>query len=257
MTYWDIVILSVVEGVTEFLPISSTGHLIIVGKLLGLPASAFVSSFNIAIQFGAISAVLILYGRRLVAAPALGAKVLMAFLPTAVIGFAAYSLVKNLLLHSLMVMAAALFFGGGLMIVFERWYGRRPRPARVLDQLTYQQAFWLGLCQAASIIPGVSRAASTILGGLWLGLSRSAIVEFSFLLAIPTMLAATGYDLYRSAGAFAAADWFRLSLGFILSLIAALVAVKWLLNFIRRHDFTVFGVYRMFLAGLIWWLLLF
>lgn len=252
----DVIILSLVEGVTEFLPVSSTGHLIILSKWLNLDYSAFTSSFNIAIQLGAILAVVVLYGRRLWQSPKLWLKVGLAFIPTAVIGLGAYSLVKNYLLHSLTITALALGLGGVLIIWFEYWYKRHRHVDVNFNQLTYQQAFWLGLAQALAIVPGVSRSGATILAGLWMGLPRVTVVEFSFLLAIPTMTAATGYDLYKSAGDFKTGEWPLLILGFVLSFATAWVTVKWLLKFIKTHDFTVFGAYRVGLAVLLWWLLL-
>lgn len=256
MTVWEAIILGLVEGLTEFLPVSSTGHLIIAAKLLNLPATAFSASFMIAIQLGAILAVTCLYGERLYKERATAFKVGVAFLPTALIGVVVYPLVKNVLLGSLWVTVIALAFGGLIMIGLERWY-RRSRPVgRELSLLTYREAWWLGLAQAVSMIPGVSRAGATIMAGLYLGLSRPAVVEFTFLLALPTMLSATMYDLYRSAGSFRLTEWPLLAIGFVVSFGAALVAVQWLLRFIKTHDFTAFGFYRIGLALFVWWLLL-
>lgn len=256
MNFLNVLILSLVEGVTEFLPISSTGHLIVVSRFLNLETTTFLTSFNLAIQLGAIGAVVVLYGRRLLRDKDLWKKVLVAFIPTGIIGLTLYKFIKSYLLGSVGVVAWALGLGGLGIILFEIWYKRRRRVSENLEQITYKQALYLGLAQSVSIIPGVSRAGATILGGLALGLPRSLVVEFSFLLAIPTMAAATGYDLYKSAGAFTAGDWDWLLLGFVFSFAAAWVTIKWLLNFIKTHDFTVFGSYRVLVALLIWWLLL-
>ncbi len=256
MNFLDVLILSLVEGVTEFLPISSTGHLIVVSRFLNLESTTFLTSFNLAIQLGAIGAVVALYGRRLLKDQDLAKKVLVAFIPTGVIGLIFYQVIKSYLLGSVGVVVWSLGLGGLVIILFEMWYKRRARIRDDLKHLTYQHAFYLGLAQAVSIIPGVSRSGATILGGLALGLPRSLVVEFSFLLAIPTMVAATGYDLYKSADAFSTNDWHWLILGFGLSWAAAWVTIKWLLNFIKTHDFTVFGSYRVLVAVVIWWLLL-
>ena len=146
--------------------------------------------------------------------------------------------------------------GGVLIILFERWYKKQLTISANFNELTYTQALWLGLAQALAIVPGVSRSGATIIAGLYMGLPRVAVVEFSFLLAIPTMLAATLYDLYKSAGSFVADDWSLLLFGFAVSYLTAWVTVKWLMKFIKTHDFTAFGVYRVLLAVLLWWLLL-
>lgn len=256
MSWLDAIILGLIEGITEFLPISSTGHLILASHLLKLESTTFLTSFQIAIQLGAILAVVVLYGRRLINNPTLISKVLMAFIPTAVIGLALYQVIKTFLLTKSVVVAVALGFGGVFIIAFEAWYKRRPGAKRGVESLSYQDAFWLGLAQSVSIIPGISRAAATILGGLALGLTRTAVVEFSFLLAIPTMAAATAYDLYRSASSFSSSDFVALAIGFVVAFFSAVVAIRWLLKFIQTHDFTAFGVYRILVALAVWWFLL-
>lgn len=256
MDFFSVLILSLVEGVTEFLPVSSTGHLIVVSRFLNLPPTTFLSSFNLAIQLGAIGAVVALYGRRLLKEGELWKKVAVAFIPTGLIGFTLYKLIKGYLLGSVGVVVWALALGGVGIILFEKWYKRHRQIREDLNHITYKQAFYLGLAQAAAIIPGVSRSGATIIGGLAMGLPRSLVVEFSFLLAIPTMAAAVGYDLLKSAGSFNAGDWHWLLLGFSLSFAAAWVTIKWLLNFIKNHDFTIFGTYRVLAALIIWWLLL-
>ena len=256
MTWIHALILGLVEGVTEFLPVSSTGHLILTSSLLGLPPSTFLTSFEIAIQLGAILAVVVLYFKRLMHSPTLLAKVGAAFIPTGIVGFALYHFIKGFLLTQSIVVVIALIAGGILMIIFEAWYRRRPGAKREMDSLSYLDAFWLGLAQALAVIPGVSRSAATILGGLALGLSRTAVVEFSFLLAIPTMVAATAYDLYKSGASFSEANYMLIAVGFVVSFLAALVSIRWLIKFIQTHDFTGFGVYRIVVALLAWWFLL-
>ncbi|MEK7136374.1 MAG: undecaprenyl-diphosphatase UppP [Patescibacteria group bacterium] len=258
MSSFDVIILSIIEGLTEFLPISSTAHLIIGARLLGLPNSDFIKSFEIFIQLGAILAVVMVYWRRLVSNFGLIKKVILAFIPTALIGFLAYPIVKDILLESLLTVAWTLFIGGLILILFEYWYEKTQNKEikRDLDSLTYGECLVLGLVQSLAIIPGVSRAGATIVGGLGLGFSRQAIVEFSFLLALPTMLAATGYDLLKSGVNFSGDNIIILFSGFWLSFLFAWVAVRWLIGFIKNHNFIWFGVYRIVVAILIGLLIL-
>lgn len=255
MTIIQVVISGMIEGVTEFLPISSTGHLILADYLLKIPATEFVKSFNIAIQLGAILAVVVLYAKKLLVNKKLLARVIVAFLPTALIGLSFYKLVKAYLLDSPVVVLWSLALGGGLLLLLEWWLRRENRPTKTLEEMTYQQALWLGVVQSLAIIPGVSRSAATIAGGLLSGFSRSAIVEFSFLLAIPTMSAATSLDLLKSGTSFSGGEWFSLALGFAISFAVAFAAVKWLLRFIQTHDFTIFGLYRLAIALVFWFII--
>ena len=247
MTIIQTIILGVVEGVTEFLPISSTGHLILFGKLLGVVDSDFTKSFDIAIQLGAILAVVVLYWKRFLQGTDIWKKVFTAFLPTAVIGFLLYKILKQYLLSSPMLVVWALALGGVALIVFEWWYKRRKEGYR-LQVIGYRQSFAVGVAQSLAIIPGVSRSGATIIGGMLMGISRQDIVEFSFLLAVPTMAMATAYDLYKSAGSFSFDQFGFLALGFIISFIVAVVSIKWLLYFIKNHSFIWFGVYRIGVA---------
>jgi undecaprenyl-diphosphatase len=245
MTFLDSILLGIVEGLTEFLPISSTAHLILASEFLGVPASSFLSSFIIAIQLGAIGAVVMLFWRTIVFDIDTMKRVAVAFIPTAAIGFVLYKLLKEVLVENLWIIAGALFLGGIVLIVFEKFH--REGTA----EISYGTAFCIGCAQALAIVPGVSRAGATILGGLALGVPRTKIVEFSFLLAVPTMLAATGYDLMKSGGAFAKGDWELLAIGFVTSFIAAYIGVKWLIRFVQTHTFTGFGWYRIALGALL------
>lgn len=253
MTLLNVFILSLVEGISEFLPISSTAHLLITSDLLKMDNTPFLSSFLIFIQLGAIGAVLFLYQNRLRQNLSLIKKVVVAFVPTALIGLLLYPVIKNFFFESLTVVAWALLIGGVVIILFEWWYKERTDLNQTvsLAHITYKQALFIGLFQSLAVIPGASRAGATILGGLFLGLSRVVIVEFSFLLAIPTMLGATSYDLFKTSVSFSKLEFMWLVLGFGLSFLLALVAIKWLVNFIKHHDFTYFGVYRIGLALLI------
>ncbi|MEK7651013.1 MAG: undecaprenyl-diphosphate phosphatase [Patescibacteria group bacterium] len=246
--FFNAAILGVVEGFTEFLPISSTGHLILASRLLGIAPDDFVKSFQITIQLGAILAVVALYWKRLFTDFAVMKKIAFAFIPTGIIGFALYKTVKSVFLESETIVLWSLLIGGIILIAFEWWHREREDAAQDLDALTYQQSFFIGLAQSVSIIPGVSRAAATIMGGLLVGVSRRTIVEFSFLLAVPTMVAATGYDLIKNAGTFSSADFGVLVVGFMVSFAVAMVAIRFFISYVQRHTFTAFGIYRIILA---------
>lgn len=249
------IILGIVEGLTEFLPISSTAHLIITSQLLNIAQTDFLKSFTIAIQTGAILAVVVLYWKRFLFDLTNLKKIIVAFIPTAVVGFIFYQVIKNFFMESFLVIALALLLGGVIIILFEA--GKSKRTAdNGSDLITYKKAFLIGLCQGVAVIPGVSRAAATIIGGLSLKLSRQAIVEFSFLLAVPTMLAATGYDLIKTGFIFSSQEVVMFLIGFVISFIVAILGIKLFLKFIIRHNFFAFGIYRIILGlGILWWVL--
>jgi undecaprenyl-diphosphatase len=235
--------------------------MILAAQLLRLQDSDFLKNFEIIIQIGSILAVVFFYWKKLWNWEMIK-KLFVAFLPTAVIGLALYKVVKTYLLGNTTVVLWALFLGGVILIVFELWHERR-YPEILPDEkdfnareLSYKQATALGFFQAIAIVPGVSRSAATIVGGLWLGMKRRSIVEFSFLLAVPTMLAATGLDLFKSYKTISTDQFGLLAVGFIVSFLVALVAIKFLLNFIRRHNFIPFGVYRIVIALIIWLVIL-
>lgn len=248
------VILGIIEGITEFLPISSTGHLILASALLGLTESSFLKTFEIAIQLGAILAVVVLYGKTLLKNRELIQKVIIGFVPTGVLGLLLYKTVKHYLLGNQKVVVAALVLGGVFLILFER-YHMHPEGEEA-KFISYRQALAIGLFQSLAMIPGVSRSASTIIGGLLLGVERKTIVEFSFLLAIPTMAAATGLDLLKTAPQFTSAEVQALVVGFVVAFIVAMISIKFLLRFIQRHSFVSFGIYRIFVGALFWWFML-
>ena len=248
MDWWQALILGAVEGITEFLPISSTAHLRLFSEWLGIVNSDFSKSFDIFIQLGAILAVLAVYLKTLYRQPKIILKLIAAFIPTGIIGLLAYPLVKSQFMDSFWLIASALGLGGLFLIWFEGYYHKKKVKSGGLEQISYRQACLIGLCQALAIIPGISRSAATIVGGLALGLKRSTIVEFSFLLALPTMLAATGLDLVRSTWSFGRPEIIALSIGLVTAFITAWLSVKWLLRFIERHNFRSFGWYRLALA---------
>lgn len=243
------------EGFTEFLPISSTAHLILTAKVLQISQTEFVKTFQIAIQLAAILAVVWLYWKKVLLNKGIIKKIIAAFLPTAVFGFLLYKIFKSYLMENLSVIVWTLLLGGVFLIIFEYWHKEKSGAADSIENISYKNCFLIGTCQAIAIVPGVSRAAATILGGLFLGVKRKTIVEFSFLLAVPTMLAATGYDLIRTGFAFSASQFGLLLAGFIVSFLVAVLAIKFLLRYIQRHDFKWFGLYRI-IIGLIFLLVI-
>lgn len=255
MQLWQAALLGVVEGVTEFLPVSSTAHLLLASRLLGIPQTEVHASFEIVIQLGAILAAAVLYGRTLLRSRAVLLRVAAAFVPTAVIGALAHRLVKTVLLPSPTLVLWTLLLGGVALILFELWHREPADATDDLARMTYAQAVAIGCCQSLAIVPGVSRAAATVVGGLLLGLRRTAIVDFSFLLAIPTMAAASALDVVKTASEFSRQDVMALGVGFVVSFIVALMVIRWLLAFIRRHTFVAFGVERIVVALLFFWLL--
>lgn len=254
MNFFHAFILGIVEGISEFLPISSTGHLILASKLLNLPETEFLKSFEIAIQLGAILAVVCLYWRTLLINFEVLKRVLAGFIPTAIVGFVLYKAIKKFLLGNEMAVIVSLALGGVFLILFERFHREKENDTDDLAQLSYSKAVLIGLCQSLAVIPGVSRAAATICGGLFLGLRRKAIVEYSFLLAIPTMAAATALDLLKTSATFSQEEFGLLGVGFVTSFVVAIFSVKFLLNFIKRHNFMLFGAYRI-TAALMFWVL--
>lgn len=249
MNLIDTLILSVVEGVSEFLPISSTGHLILTSHLLDLKQTEFLKSFEIAIQSGAILSVVVLYGRKLLTNRIMLKKTLVAFIPTAVIGFILYKLIKSFLLGNEAVTLAALFFGGFALVALELVFKRKEHK-ETISTISYRKVMLIGVFQSISVIPGVSRSAATIIGGLFLGMTRYEATEFSFMLAIPTMFAATALDLAKSSSTFTGNQIQTLIIGFLASFIVALVAVKWFIGYVKNHTFIPFGIYRIVLAAL-------
>ncbi len=249
MTLLESILLGLLEGFTEFLPISSTGHLILAEHALGLGSDGFTKSFTIAIQLGAILAVVLLYGKKLLRAPQLIGKIIAAFIPTAIVGLTLYKFIKESLLGNVAVVAWSLGIGGALLIIFELTRGKQLSDKHdSIEDIPYWKAIGIGFAQSLAMIPGVSRSGATIVGGVLLGLSREAIVEFSFLLAIPTMLSATAYDLYKNAEQLSLDNAVLIAAGFVSAFLAAYVTAPALLRFIKRRSFIPFGIYRIGLA---------
>ena len=239
------VALGIIEGITEFLPISSTAHLMLASHALHLGDSEFVKSFEIIIQLGAILSVVVLYWKKFWHWP-MFIKLVVAFIPTAIIGFTVYRVVKSYLLGNVTVTLVALVIGGLILIFFEKYHPQVDSPAD-FSEITYGRALLIGLFQTIAVIPGVSRSAATIIGGTSIGISKRTIVEFSFMLAVPTMLGASVLDLYKSHSALEG-NYGVLAVGFVVSFITAIVAIKSFLNYIKKRDFALFGWYRVALA---------
>lgn len=251
MQLFHAIILGIVEGITEFLPISSTAHLLLTERLLGLPSTELLKTFTIAIQLGAILAVLLLYIQRLSLVKEVWLKIVVAFIPTGLIGFFFYRSVRAFLSGDDSIILWALGIGGLIIVLFEFFSKDTVGPHDTIKELhtfSYGKVFLVGLAQSLALIPGVSRAAATIIAGRALGLSRQAIVEFSFLLAIPTMGMAVLYDMYKQAPMF---NWEQVDffiVGFVAAFISAYISVRWLLSFIKKHNFIIFGFYRIAIA---------
>lgn len=242
-----ILILSAIEGFTEFLPISSTAHLVLASTALGIEQTEFVKSFEIGIQAGAILAVVALYWRRFIEFKMIK-RLFAAFVPTAFIGVLLYSTFKEILLGNELIATWSILIGGIVIVLFEVFHGEKSRASHDLSKIPLKKFFLIGLFQSVSLIPGVSRAAATILGGMLIGIKRKMIVEFSFLLAVPTMIGVTGYDLLQSTPLFSMEEIGMLTIGMVASFVAAMVAIKFFLRIVETKDLKPFGYYRIVLG---------
>ncbi|MCL4389865.1 MAG: undecaprenyl-diphosphate phosphatase [Patescibacteria group bacterium] len=244
-------VLGVVEGATEYLPISSTFHLIWASHFLGLAQSDFQKAFEVIIQAGAILAVVVLYLPRWRQKISLFPKIAASFIPTAVIGLLFYKIIKDVFFTSDLLQLGVFAIVGAVFIIYERFF--RPDLSRPAAAITFRQAILIGVVQALAIVPGVSRAGAVILGLMFLRVKRDEAAEYSFLLAVPTLLAASGLDLVKSAPYLLhhLGDIGILAIGFGTAFVSALFAVKWFLAFLQHHTLTSFGLYRLVLAGAI------
>lgn len=240
MTLFEAIIVAIVEGITEFLPISSTGHMIITQQILGIPSDEFVKAFTVNIQFGAILSVIVLYWKRFFQGWDFYFKLAVACLPLVI----AYLLEKQIdaMLESVLIVAVAMVLGGVVLIFVDRWFDR---PENEKTQLTYRKSFIIGLFQIISVIPGVSRSAATIIGGMSQKLSRKSAAEFSFFLAVPTMFAASALKLIENHKLITGDNLTLLIVGNIVSFIVAMVAIRSFIAFLTRHGFKWFGWYRI------------
>lgn len=257
------ILLGIIEGITEFLPISSTGHLILVGDYLEFTGD-FAETFEVVIQLGAILSVVVYFFKDLYPfSPklqperrreifTLWQKSVVAVIPAIVLAAIFYDAIKARLFNPTVV-ASTLLVGGVIILLIER-RKMTPKILSVKD-LSYQMALAIGGCQCLAMIPGVSRSAATIIGAMLLGAARPVAAEFSFFMAIPMMAAASGGSLLKSGFAFSATEWSALVIGFVVAFLTAWAVIALFMSYIRKHDFTVFGYYRILLAGLVFWLL--
>ena len=248
MVWYDALILGVVEGVTEFLPVSSTGHLILASKLMGIEQTEVHKTFEVVIQLGSILAVIFAFKEKIFHSVELWKRLIVGFIPTAVLGFTLYKIIKSLFAPE--TVAYMLVFGGIVFILVELIYREKEHHISHAEEVSYKQAFAIGLFQSLAMVPGTSRSGATIIGGLLIGLKRKAAAEFSFLLAVPTMLAATAYDILKHHNEFDFSDAQALGVGFVTAFVVALAIIKWFLSFIKKHTFISFGIYRI-IVGLI------
>lgn len=248
MELFEALLLGIVEGITEFLPISSTGHLIIASSALGIEQSAVHKSFEVIIQLGSILAVVFAFKDKIFTNFELWKRLIVGFIPTAILGFTLYKIIKSL--FEPITVAYMLIIGGVIFLIVEYFYKEKAHHTASVEEVTYAQAFKIGLFQSLAMIPGTSRSGATIIGGLLIGLKRHVATEFSFLLAVPTMFAASFYDIYKNYESFNTDGLALLAVGFVTSFVVALVVIKWFLKFVKKHSFVAFGIYRI-VAGAI------
>lgn len=247
MTTFQAIIIAIIEGLTEFLPVSSTGHMILADAALKVQDHEFAKTFEIVIQLGAIMAVLLIYIKRFFVGINIYLKLFVAFLPTGVIGFLAYKTIKTYLFNPFTV-SISLIIGGVVLILLDKWSNKETSEYKEVEDISYLGALKIGFIQCLSMIPGVSRAAATIFGGIFSGFSRKQAAEFSFLLAIPTMFAASGYDLLKEHENIHSDDLSILLLGAGVAFIVAIAAVKGFVAFLTKYGFKHFGYYRIILG---------
>jgi undecaprenyl-diphosphatase len=241
------ILLAVVEAITEFLPVSSMGHTILVAVLLGVDQTPFVKSFYLVLEFGSIVSVVALYWRLFLNLQIIK-RLIVGVVPTGIVGVALYRTFKDFLLGNAQVVLWALLLGGVFLIVFELRYKERAAYEDV-TRIPYTHCLLIGLFQSISVIPGLSRSTATITGGLVLGLKRRAIVLYSFLLAVPTLIGVSGFDLVMSFAPFSFTQINLLLVGFVTAFLVALVVIRLFLSYVRSHNFLPFGVYRILLVA--------
>lgn len=245
MTIFDSILLGIIEGITEFLPISSTGHLIVASELLGVDQNNVTNAFHVIIQFAAIFAVFFNYKDKFTIKHInLWVKVFLAFLPIAMVGFIFSSQIKEL--FNIQIVAIMFIIGGVIFLIVEKFFIKED--SHMIDnveKITLKQSMIIGFAQVFALVPGTSRAGATIIGALLVGLSRKASAEFSFLLAFPVMSAVTFYDLLKHYGEFSSANLVTLAIGFCVSFIVAYITIKLFLKFLEKFTFVAFGIYRI------------
>jgi len=256
MTLYQAILLAVIEGLTEFLPVSSTGHMILGSSLMGIQSDNFVKLFTVAIQLGAILSVIVLYFKRFFQSIGFYFKLLVAFLPAVFIGLLLSDKIDELL-ESPLAVAISLLVGGLILLFVDKWFNNGD--INNTDDITYGTAFKIGLFQCISMIPGVSRSASTIVGGMSQKLSRKTAAEFSFFLAVPTMFGATAkklFDFYQDGFVISQEQVNLLIIGNVVAFIVAMLAIRYFITFLQTRGFRIFGWYRIIVGGIILILLL-
>lgn len=250
MNFLHAIILAIVEGLTEFVPVSSTGHMIIASSMMGIQSQEFVKLFTVVIQLGAILSVVVLYFKRFFKSLDFYFKLFIAFIPAVVLGLLLSDIINNLL-ESPLVVAISLVVGGVILLFVDKWFNKSIIDDT--DKISYFTAFKIGLFQCISMIPGVSRSASTIIGGMSQNLTRKNAAEFSFFLAVPTMFGATAkkiYDYYQDGNTITTEEFKLLAVGNIVAFIVAMLAIKYFISFLQKNGFRIFGWYRI-VVGLI------
>ncbi|MBD2724058.1 MULTISPECIES: undecaprenyl-diphosphate phosphatase [Hymenobacter] len=263
MTYWHALLLAIVEGLTEFLPVSSTGHMIIASALLGIPATPFFKLYLVVIQLGAILSVFVVYWKRFFQSIDFYLKLLVAFLPIVLVGLL-FKKHIDALLESVTTVAVMLVVGGVVLLFIDRWFPQEDpnQGGHPVTNPSFKEALMIGLFQCLAVVPGTSRSAATIIGGLTQKLTRRAAAEFAFFLAMPTMAAAAVkdvYDYYKEAKAqgidvahlFSGTELKMLALGNVVAFVVALLAIRLFVGFVARYGFRAFGIYRIIAGGIL------
>jgi undecaprenyl-diphosphatase len=251
MNIIHVIVLAIIEGITEFLPVSSTGHMIIASSVMGIQSDEFVKLFTIAIQLGAILSVVVLYFKRFFQSIDFYLKLIVAFIPAAIFGLL-FSKKIDALLESALTVGITLFIGGIILLFVDKWFNK-PRIEEEKD-ISYLTALKIGFFQCLAMIPGTSRSAATIVGGMSQKLTRKAAAEFSFFLAVPTMFAATAkklYDFHKAGHIFTGEEIKLLAIGNVIAFVVALLAIKTFITFLEKRGFKLFGWYRILVGGVI------
>jgi undecaprenyl-diphosphatase len=245
MTFFQAIVIAIVEGITEFLPISSTGHMMITQEILGMEITDFVKAFTVNIQFGAILSVIVLYWKKFFQTVDFYYKLFIAFIPAAILGFLASDFIDSML-ENVVVVAVTLLLGGIVLVFVDKWFNKK----ETVETISYPSAFKIGLYQCIAMIPGVSRSAATIIGGMTQKLDRKTAAEFSFFLAVPTMFAASAYKLLKNYQTISKDDIDILLVGNVVAFVVALLAIKTFIGILTRYGFKYFGYYRI-IVGLV------
>ncbi len=254
MDFLQAIILGLIEGATEFLPISSTGHMIVASQWMSLPQTDENKAFEVIIQLAAILAVVANYREKFSFNYLdLWMKISLAFIPIGAVGFLFHKQIKAM--FTVEVVAPMFIIGGIIFLIIEYLHRNKTYPVQRVEDLSYKQALWIGIAQVCALIPGTSRAGASIVGALLVGLSRKASAEFSFLLALPVMLAASGFDLLKHYQDFNDSNWLVLGIGFGVAFLSAWLVMRWFIRFLEHFTFVAFGVYRIIFGALLLWMI--